>query len=58
MSTKRSMSSSGSPAPEPAARGALARVLGVPGAVLMGLGSIVGTGIFVTIGLGAGIAFR
>lgn len=50
------MSSSGSPPPDSATRGALARVLGVPGAVLMGLGSIVGTGIFVTIGLGAGIA--
>jgi APA family basic amino acid/polyamine antiporter len=31
-------------------------VLGVPGAVLMGMGSIVGTGIFVTIGTAAGIA--
>jgi basic amino acid/polyamine antiporter, APA family len=34
----------------------LARVLGVPGAVLMGLGSIVGTGIFVSIGTAAGVA--
>src|SRR6188768_3987008 len=34
----------------------LPRVLGVPGAVAMGLGSIVGTGIFVTIGTAAGIA--
>src|SRR5690606_8909573 len=34
----------------------LARVVGVPGAVLMGLGSIVGTGIFVSIGLAAGVA--
>lgn len=32
---------------------ALARVIGVPGAVLMGLGSILGTGIFVSIGLAA-----
>ena len=37
-------------------RGSLARVLGVPGAVLLGLGSIVGTGIFVGIGTAAGIA--
>ncbi len=51
MSTKRSKSSSGSPPPD-----SLARVLGLPGAVLMGLGSIVGTGIFVTIGTAAGIA--
>jgi basic amino acid/polyamine antiporter, APA family len=36
--------------------GRLARVVGVPGAVLMGLGSIVGTGIFVSIGIGAGVA--
>ena len=34
----------------------LARVVGVPGAVLMGLGSIVGTGIFVSIGVAAGVA--
>lgn len=34
----------------------LKRVLGLPGAVMMGLGSIVGTGIFVTIGTAAGIA--
>jgi APA family basic amino acid/polyamine antiporter len=53
MSTKRSTSSSDSPPPPD---GALSRVLGVPGAVLMGLGSIVGTGIFVTIGTAAGIA--
>ena len=44
------MSSSGSPP------SSLARVLGVPGAVLMGLGSIVGTGIFVSIGTAAGVA--
>lgn len=35
---------------------ALHRVVGVPGAVLMGLGSILGTGIFVSIGIAAGIA--
>jgi basic amino acid/polyamine antiporter, APA family len=34
----------------------LARVVGVPGAVLMGLGSILGTGVFVSIGVAAGIA--
>ena len=34
----------------------LDRVVGVPGAVLMGLGSILGTGIFVSIGLAAGVA--
>lgn len=34
---------------------ALTRVVGVPGAVLMGLGSIVGTGIFVSIGIAAGV---
>lgn len=34
----------------------LARVLGVPGAVLLGLGSILGTGIFVSIGLAADAA--
>ncbi len=42
-----------SAAAEPAA---LARVVGVPGAVLLGLGSILGTGIFVSVGLAAGIA--
>jgi basic amino acid/polyamine antiporter, APA family len=36
--------------------GSLARVVGVPGAVLMGLGSILGTGIFVSIGIAAGVA--
>lgn len=35
---------------------ALARVVGVPGAVLMGLGSIIGTGIFVSVGIAAGVA--
>jgi APA family basic amino acid/polyamine antiporter len=34
----------------------LARVLGVPGAVLLGLGSILGTGIFVSVGIAAGVA--
>ncbi len=34
----------------------LHRVVGVPGAVLMGLGSILGTGIFVSIGVAAGVA--
>lgn len=36
--------------------GTLARVVGVPGAILMGLGSILGTGIFVSIGIAAGVA--
>ena len=34
----------------------LQRELGVLGATMMGLGSIVGTGIFVSVGLSAGIA--
>lgn len=34
----------------------LTRAVGLPGAVLMGLGSILGTGIFVSLGLGAGVA--
>ena len=33
----------------------LERVVGVPGAALMGLGSILGTGIFVSIGIAAGV---
>lgn len=37
-------------------KGGLERVVGVPGAILMGLGSILGTGIFVSIGIAAGIA--
>ena len=37
-------------------RAALARVVGLPGAVLLGLGSIVGTGAFVSIGISAGVA--
>jgi basic amino acid/polyamine antiporter, APA family len=36
--------------------GELRRVVGVPGAVLMGLGSILGTGIFVSVGIAAGVA--
>src|SRR5687768_1650652 len=35
---------------------ALKRELGLAGAVLLGLGSIIGTGVFVSIGIGAGIA--
>ncbi len=35
---------------------ALRRELGLFGAVMMGLGSIVGTGVFVSIGVGAGVA--
>ena len=34
----------------------LASVVGLPGAVLLGLGSILGTGIFVSIGVAAGVA--
>jgi len=34
----------------------LARAVGVPGAVLLGLGSILGTGIFVSLGVAAGVA--
>ncbi len=36
--------------------GPLRRVVGVPGAVLLGLGSILGTGIFVSIGIAADVA--
>jgi basic amino acid/polyamine antiporter, APA family len=39
-----------------AGAGQLSRVVGVPGAVLMGLGSILGTGIFVSVGIAAGVA--
>lgn len=39
----------------PAPEGELRRVVRVPGAVLLGLGSIVGTGVFVSIGVAAGI---
>ena len=38
------------------ADGQLERAVGVPGAVLMGLGSILGTGIFVSVGIAAGVA--
>jgi APA family basic amino acid/polyamine antiporter len=41
---------------DPRTSGSLARVVGVPGAVLLGLGSILGTGIFVSIGIAAGVA--
>lgn len=34
----------------------LKRVLSLPGAIMMGLGSIIGTGVFVSLGIGAGIA--
>ena len=34
----------------------LQRVIGLPGAVMLGLGSIIGTGVFVSLSLGAGIA--
>lgn len=34
----------------------LRRELGLGGAIMMGLGSIVGTGVFVSIGIGAGLA--
>ena len=36
--------------------GQLKRELGIFGAVMMGLGSIIGTGIFVSVGIGAGVA--
>ncbi len=38
------------------ATGGLRREVGLPGAVMMGLGSIVGTGVFVSLGLAAGLA--
>lgn len=44
------------PRGETGASAPLSRVVGVPGAVLMGLGSIFGTGIFVGIGIAAGVA--
>ena len=34
----------------------LRRELGLPGAILLGLGAMLGTGVFVSIGLGAGVA--
>jgi basic amino acid/polyamine antiporter, APA family len=36
--------------------GELRREVGLPGAILMGLGSIVGTGLFVSLGIAAGVA--
>lgn len=36
--------------------GQLARVLHTPGAVLLGLGAIIGTGVYVSIGIAAGVA--
>lgn len=39
-----------------ARRPELARVIGIGGAVFLGLGSILGTGVFVSIGIGAGVA--
>lgn len=39
----------------PLPSGALRRTVGLPGAIGMGLGSIVGTGVFVSIGIAAGI---
>jgi len=41
--------------PEPG-EGGLLRLIGLPGAVAMGLGSIVGTGLFVSLGIAAGVA--
>jgi len=37
-------------------RGNLRRELGIAGATFLGLGSIIGTGVYVSIGIGAGIA--
>lgn len=37
-------------------QGELRRELGIPGAVITGLGSILGTGVFVSIGIAAGVA--
>ena len=34
----------------------LKRVIGLPGAMMMGLGSIIGSGVFVSLGIGVGIA--
>ncbi len=44
------------PADGHAGRPRLRRVLGLPGAVILGLGSILGTGVFVSLSLAAGIA--
>jgi len=48
--------SDGSPVPGQATSGALLRAVGLPGAVLLGLGSILGTGVFVSLAIGAGVA--
>jgi APA family basic amino acid/polyamine antiporter len=40
---------------DPSSAGVLRRELGLSGAVLTGMGSILGTGVFVSIGIGAGI---
>jgi basic amino acid/polyamine antiporter, APA family len=40
---------------ESATRSALKRQVGVFGAMMMGLGSIIGTGVFVSIGVAAGV---
>ncbi len=42
--------------PAPAKPAHLKRELGIPAATMMGLGSMIGTGVFVSIGIGAGIA--
>ena len=44
-----------SDSPHTEAPRALARVVGLPGAVLLGLGSILGTGVFVSLGIAAGL---
>ena len=46
----------GAPSSSPAGGGVLRRQVGLGGAVMMGLGSILGTGVFVSVGIGAGIA--
>lgn len=53
MKRNQPFAASSAPTAQP---GSLARVVGVPGAVLLGLGSIVGTGVFVSIGIAAGVA--
>lgn len=42
--------------PASASETELKRALGLPGALMMGLGSMVGTGVFVSIGIAAGVA--
>lgn len=46
---------SSSPSPSTEGQPSLERTIGLPGAMLMGLGSILGTGVFVSIGIAAGI---